>query len=200
MKAATLSTLSARIFFQLAGTGQTELVARSCLSLTEVIGLVDVYYARNGQAALGVHPPSCPQTGPRHGGAVIGIVAADDHPFVRLSLAGPVVAHHAQHGVVALGTRAGEEDVVEVGRRDPASRAASSAAGGVAGLEEEVVGQLLHLASGGIHQLLTAVAHVDAPQTRHPVQNALAFGVFQIDAFGLGDDATALLVQGLKNR
>ena len=47
---------------------------------------------------------------------------------------------------------------------------------GVAGLEEEVVvGQLLHLASGGIHQLLTAVAHVDAPQTRHPVQNALAF-------------------------
>ena len=81
-----------------------------------------------------------------------------------------------------------------------ASRVASSAAG-VAGLEEEVVvGQLLHLASGGIHQLLTAVAHVDAPQTRHPVQNALAFGVFQIDAFGLGDDATALLVQGLKNR
>ena len=41
------------------------------LSLTEVIGLVDVYYARNGQAALGVHPLHAPQTGPRHGGCLL---------------------------------------------------------------------------------------------------------------------------------
>jgi len=174
-------------------------VGAHALSLTEVIGLVDVDYARNGQAALGVHPLHAAQTGPRHGGAVVGVVAADDHLLVRLPLAGPVVAHHAQHGVVALGTRAGEEDVVEVRRRDLGQQGGQLGSRGVAGLEEKVVvGQLLHLASGGIHQLLTAVAHVDAPQTRHPVQNALAFGVFQIDAFGLGDDATALLVQGLK--
>lgn len=52
------------LLFQLAGTGQTELVGAHALSLTEVIGLVDVYYARNGQAALGVHPLHAPRLAP----------------------------------------------------------------------------------------------------------------------------------------
>ncbi len=126
-------------------------------------------------------------------------MAADDHLLVRLPLAGPVVAHHAQHSIVALGARAGEEDVVEVRRRDLGQQGRQLGSGRVAGLEEEVViGQLLHLAGGGVHQLLAAIAQVDAPQAGHAVQNALAFGVFQIDALGPGDDAAAFLVQCLK--
>ena len=126
-------------------------------------------------------------------------MAADDHLLVGLPLAGPVVTHHAQHSVVALRARAGEEDVVEMGRRDLGQQGRQFGGGGMAGLEEEVViGQLLHLSGGGIHQLLAAITQVDAPQARHPVQDAAPVGVFQIDPLGLGDDAAALLVQGLK--
>ena len=187
------------LLFQLTGTGQAELVGTHALPLTEVIGLIDVDYAGNGQTTLGVHALHAPQTGARHRGAVIGVVTADDHLLVGLPLAGPVVTHHAQHSVVALRARAGEEDVVEMGRRDLGQQGRQFGGGGMAGLEEEVViGQLLHLSGGGIHQLLAAITQVDAPQARHPVQDAAPVGVFQIDPLGLGDDAAALLVQGLK--
>ena len=158
-----------------------------------------MHYAGNGQATLGMHPLHAAQAGTGYSRTVIGVVAADDHLLLGLSLAGPVVPHHPQHCVVALGAGAGEEDVVEMGWRHLGQQGRQLDHRRMRGLEEEVVvRELLHLAGGGIHQLLPAITHVDAPEARHAIEDALALRVFQIDAAGLGNDARALVVQGLK--
>ena len=65
--------------------------------------------------------------------------------------------------------------------------------GDMAGLEEGVViGQLFHLGCGGGGQFLAAIADVDAPQARHAVDDAVAFGVGQPDTLGRFHDARAL--------
>src|SRR3546814_10375202 len=42
-----------------------------------------------------------------------------------------------------------------------------------------------------LSQFLAAIADVDAPQTRHPVEDAMAIAVVDIAALGMGDDAAA---------
>src|SRR3546814_20635647 len=42
-----------------------------------------------------------------------------------------------------------------------------------------------------LSQFLEAIADVDAPQTRHPVEDAMAIAVVDIAALGMGDDAAA---------
>src|SRR3546814_8721267 len=54
-----------------------------------------------------------------------------------------------------------------------------------------VEGQLANLRRRGFDQFLAAIADVDAPQTRHPVEDAMAIAVVDIAALGMGDDAAA---------
>src|SRR3546814_3946318 len=62
------------------------------------------------------------------------------------------------------------------------------------GLEEGVVvGQRQHLVVSRLRQALAPVADVHAPQPRHAVEDAVAFGVLEPDALGTGDDARAAL-------
>ena len=76
----------------------------------------------------------------------------------------PVLADHAQVGVVGLGPRAGKEDVVQVPRREVCKFRGEVDGGDVAGLKEGVViGQFAHLAGGDLGQFVAAIADVHAP-------------------------------------
>jgi hypothetical protein len=133
------------------------------------------------------------------GAAVVGLVAANKGLLVRLARQVPVVAHQAHDGVVGVGAGAAEEHVIEplggqlhqlVGQLDGRRR------GGVE--EGVVVGQFQHLPVGRIGQLPAPVAHVDAPQAGHGVEDLVALGILEPDAVGLGDDpAAAFLAQAL---
>ncbi len=60
-----------------------------------------------------------------------------------------------------------------------------------------VVRQFTQLLGRRIDQLLAAVAGVDAPESRHAVEDPVAVRVEDVDALGARDDPRALLVQGL---
>ncbi|MCY1271016.1 hypothetical protein D9M70_195650 [compost metagenome] len=133
-----------------------------------------------------------------HGGAVVAVPAADDDFLLWLALGRPVVADHAQHGVVGFRAGAGEEHVVHAFRRDLGDRLGEFHRRRMRGLEEQVVeGQFPHLPGRRLHQLLAAVADVDAPQAGHAIEDLVAFAVPDVHAFGLGDDPRTLGVQRL---
>jgi hypothetical protein len=139
--------------------------------------------------------------GAGHRGAVIGVVAADDHLPIGLAEQIPVAAHHAHVGVVAFGAGAGEEHVAEVagaladfgeqlGEFDRRRRGS---------LEERVVErEFLHLARGGVDQGALAIAHVHAPQAGHGIEDLVAFAVPDVDAFATDDDARAAACEGFE--
>ena len=63
------------------------------------------------------------------------------------------------------------------------------------GLEKTVVvGQVLYLFACDFGEVFSAVSHVDTPQARHTVQQAVTVGVPQVDAFGAFDNAHARFV------
>ncbi len=105
--------------------------------------------------------------------------------------------HHANDGVIRLGPRIGEEHMLDaVGCnlhqlfRQPGSRL-------ITGLEKGVViGQPPHLFGGGVNQLFTAIADIDAPQPCHAVKNAIAVTVDDIMAVSIGDDPGAFAFHG----
>ena len=69
----------------------------------------------------------------------------------------------------------------------------------VGGLEKAVVvGQLQHLAVRGVGQFAPAIADVDAPQAAHAIEDFVALGVPDVDAFGAGDHARATAIEVLK--
>ena len=60
------------------------------------------------------------------------------------------------------------------------------------GLEEGVVvGKLEHLVVGGAGQFLAAIAHLDAPQAGHGVEQPVPLAIEDPAAVGAGDDAAA---------
>ena len=62
----------------------------------------------------------------------------------------------------------------------------------VGGVEEAVVErQLQQLLVGRLGQLLAAVAHVDAPQARHAIEDLFALTVPDVDAVATNHDAGA---------
>ena len=64
--------------------------------------------------------------------------------------------------------------------------------------EGVVVGQVEHLAIGGLGQLLAAIADIHAPQARHAVEQLVALGVPDPHAVGMGDDPRAAVgMEGL---
>ena len=89
-------------FFELIGRPDTELFRGHIATFTEPVRLRDVGNARNRQIALFVHVGHAAQAGTGHGRTVVAVFAADDGLFIRLALDRPVMANHAQHGVVAL--------------------------------------------------------------------------------------------------
>ena len=183
---------------QLAGAGQAEILGRHVAALVEPIGLVDVFDPRNGQAALRVHPRHAAQAAAAHGRAVIAVLAADDHRFFRLALQRPVMAHHADVGVICLGPGPGEEHMVQIPRRQFGDPRGQGDGGDMTGLEEGVVErQFHHLPRRDIGQFLTAIADIDAPQPGHSVDDLVPLGIRQRDAIGAGDDPRAFLRQPL---
>src|SRR4030095_8622275 len=57
--------------------------------------------------------------------------------------------------------------------------------------EAVVVRELAHLFRGDVRELIPAVADVDAPEPRHRVEDLLAFGIDQVHALGVRNDARA---------
>ena len=146
-----------------------------------------------------MHIGHAAQAGAGHGAAVVAILAADDGFFVRLAFDRPVVADHAQHGVVAFGAGTGEEHVVHAGRRDVGNGLGQLQHRRVSGLEEQVVvRQFFHLLGGGVSQFIATVTDRHAPQAGHAVEDLVAFAVPQINAVGFGNDARAFLFQLLE--
>ena len=69
----------------------------------------------------------------------------------------------------------------------------------IGGLEKAVVvGQLQHLAVRGVGEFAPAIAHIDAPQTAHAVEDFVALGVPDVNAFGAGDHARATAIEVLE--
>jgi hypothetical protein len=153
-----------------------------------------VLEAGQGQVGLGVHGAHAAQAGRGHGAAVVGLVPADEGLLVRLARQVPVVTHQAHDGVVGVRAGTAEEHVVQplggqlhqlVGQLDGRRR------GGVE--EGVVVRQLQHLPLGRVGQFPAPVAHIDAPQAGHGIEDLVALGILEPDAVRLGDDAAAAL-------
>ena len=176
-----------------------EVLGRERAAVVVPIGRGDVDEAGQGQVGLAVHRGHAAQAGRRHGAAVVAEGPRDEGLLLGLALQVPEVPDHAHDGVVGLGAGGGEEDPVEPRRGDLGELLGQLDRGRRRRLEEGVVvGQLEHLLVGDLGQLLAAVADVDAPQPGHGVQDAVALGIGEVDAFGRGDDpAAALLGQGL---
>ena len=177
---------------------QTELVGIEVSAALEPIGLGDVDDAGDGQAALRVHRLHATEGSTGHGAAVVAVPAADDHLPLRLAAQFPVAARHPQHRVVRFAAGAGEERMLELGRRKPRQTVRQLDGGRVRALEEAVVvRQLLHLTVGGLGEFAATIAERHAPKPRHPVEDAIALGVVQVHPLGVGDDPRTARCQRL---
>ena len=157
------------------------------------MGLVDVVHVVEAHGLL-VHGRHTAQGTRGNGGAVVGILAADDQFLVGLAQQIEVAMHQFQLGVVGLGTRIGEKGVVESGRGDLAQLAGQFHRGLVRAFEEVVVkGQFVELGGDGVLDGVHAVAQVAAPQTGHAVLDLVAIGVVNVDVLGPADNAAAVL-------
>ncbi|CAJ2759669.1 Uncharacterised protein [Burkholderia pseudomallei] len=128
--------------------------------------------------------------------AVVAVSARNDELLLRAVLRAPVLMRDAQHRVVALGAAVAIEEAVERGRRDLREQRGQLDDGRMGGLEEGVVErQLAQLAAAGLDQLVAAVADVHAPEPGHAVDDPVAVGIPQVDAFGLHDHAAARAIE-----
>ena len=120
-------------------------------------------------------------------GAVVGDLAGDEFVLLAFAVGAVVVARQLQRRLDRLGAAVGEEDAVEVARRqvgDPRGEFDRPRVG-VAPQGEEV--ELFDLARGGLAVLGAAVAGVDAEERREAVQVAVAVLVVDVAPVGLGD-------------
>ena len=126
--------------------------------------------------------------------AVIPIGAPDDDAFFRLALKRPEMPHHANDGVIRLRPGIGIEHIVQPIRRQVGKLLRQRHNRLIAGLEEVVViGKRMHLCGGGLDKFRPAIADIHTPQSRHPIKDAVAVCIEDVMAFGMGDDARALL-------
>jgi len=160
--------------------------------LVEGIGLHDMLDARDRQAALRMHRRHAAERRASDGGAVIGIVSADEDAALRLAAYRPVMPHHPQHRVVRLRPRRVEEHVLQIATRNARDARGERYRGRRRGLEEGVViRQLEHLIICRARQFLAAIADRHAPQPGHAVEDGVAVAVPDRTAIGAGDDARA---------
>ena len=145
---------------------------------------------------LFMHAGHAAHAGRHHRAAVIAIVAPDDNALFGPAFKRPEMPHHADDGVVRLRPGIGIEDVTQTIRRDAGEPRRQLGDGPIAGLEEVVViGQLGHLAGGRLDKLLPAIADIHAPQTGHPIKDAVALAVMDVMPVGMGDNPCAMLTK-----
>ena len=97
--------------FDRSGAIMRELRRVFAKSFAKPVWLAHMLHPRHGQIALFVHELHAAQAHPRHGGSVIGIPAADEDLAFGFALQLPVMAHHAEHGVIGFRSAGVEEDV-----------------------------------------------------------------------------------------
>ena len=202
MNAATRCGPSSRIFvLERARDVQPEFGRTQVAALGIPVRLADVHDVRDRQAALLVHETHAAEARAGHGAAVVGILPADDDLALGLAEQVPVAAHQAHDRVVAFRARAREEHAVELRRRQVDQLPGQFDRGRMGRLEEAVVvRQLEHLPVRRLREFTPSVAEVDAPETRHAVEDPVAVGVVEVDAVRLDDDARSLRRAGSCNR
>ena len=111
-----------------------------------------------------------------------------------------VVPDHLDRGIVGLGSGVGKERLVHAEMTGHGEQAFGQFDRGLvrAAGEDLVVGQLLHLADGGIDQALLGKAECGAPQAGHAFKKAVALVVFDIDAIAFADHHRAGCAEGVQ--
>ncbi|VBJ00879.1 Uncharacterised protein [Burkholderia pseudomallei] len=183
--------------FELSRALEAERLGRLPLArFAEVIGLIDVDDVLDLRGHLLVHVAHAAERRTRDRRAVVAVSARNDELLLRAVLRAPVLMRDAQHRVVALGAAVAIEEAVERGRRDLREQRGQLDDGRMGGLEEGVVErQLAQLAAAGLDQFVAAVADVHAPEPGHAVDDPVAVGIPQVDAFGLHDHAAARAIE-----
>ena len=126
---------------------------------------------------------------------MIGIVTTDEDGAIGFALGLPIMADHAENGVVGFGPRIVEEDIRQAAvgqagnlRREHHRRRRH-------GLEESIVErQFPHLLGRNVGKFVAAVTDVDAPQAGHAVENALTVAIDDVTAIGVRDDPASAQV------
>ena len=160
--------------------------------------LLDVHDIGHRQVTLRMHCRHAPQTRTTEGRAVVTVPAPDQHLLLRLPLQGPVMAHHAHHGVDRLRAGIGIEHMTEAGRRYLGHQGRQLGHPRMGGLEESVVvRQLAQLCIRRLGQVTPAIAQVDAPQPGHAVDQAHTVRIPDMNALPPDHHPAALPVQCL---
>ena len=131
------------------------------------------------------------------GRAVVGVDARDDLLLRPLAEPVKVEVDDADGGVIRHRPAGAVEDVVDGGGRkfgELRRQLRRRRRGQVR--ERRIVGDAAHLVGHRLRHLFPAVADVDAPEPADAVHVALAFGVVDVDALGLGHDLGAFLLEG----
>ena len=133
----------------------------------------------------------------RHGDAVIGVGAREDLHLLVLALQLPVVARDLEGGFVRFRAGGGEIDrrAVGIGELDQLFGQTDRGNVGGAGIGRGE-GELGHLVARRIGQFLAAMAGIDVPQARQPVDVFLAVGIDQHLALALDQHHGRLMVLG----
>ena len=100
------------------------------------------------------------------------------------------MANEPEGGVVRFRAGGAEEDLVEMFRRQFGYLPGEQHGGRRRAAEERiVVGQLVHLPERSLGELASAVADIDAPQSRHAVEDLVALAVVDEMPVGAHDHA-----------
>ena len=172
-------------FFQLTRAQQAELVRRHVAAFGIPVRLADMDDPAD-HPAMGMDRGHAAQAAAAHGGAVVAILAGNDHRLFRLALDVPVPADQTDIRVIGLGPRSGKEDMVQIARGQFGKLGGKGNGRNMRCLEEGVViAQLFHLARGHCGQFLAPVADVHTPQSSHAVDDPVTFAVGQPNALAL---------------
>ena len=178
--------------FQLAGAQQAEFVGRHVAAFGIPVRLSDMDDPAD-HPAMSMDRGHAAQAAAAHGGAVVAVLAGDDHRLFRLALDVPVAAHETNVRVIGLGPRSGKEHMVQIARGQFGQLGGKGNGRDMRCLKEGVViAQFFHLARGNFGQFLAPVADVDAPQARHAVDDPVTFAVGQPHALALRHHPHAL--------
>ena len=121
---------------------------------------------------------------------MIGVFTTDDDRLGRLPLHLPVCPDKADIRVVGLGPRTGEENVIQITRSQFRDLAGQCDCRHMCRLKKRVVvRQFAHLPRRNFGKVVASVADVHAPQTRHAVDDLVAFAVCDPHALGTGNHA-----------
>ena len=164
------------------------------------IRLADMFDTRDRHLAFDVHALivhhlHSAKADARYGRAMIGVAAAYENGAAGVALHLPIMADHAQDGVVCFAARCVEEHMRQAVLRQAGDFLCEQHRGRRSGFEEGVVErQFQHLVACDVGQFGAAIADIDTPQARHAVEDAVAVAIIDVAAVGMGDNAAAAQV------